>query len=94
MSLLKLIALFFLLLFSIPLCAQENKPYLNLEQRKQELIDTDTQFSKLSEEKGLNEAFLFYIADDGVLLRQTSFPVKGKELIKKNSFRTQIQSTH
>jgi len=86
MSLLKLIALYFLLLFSIPLCAQENKPHLNFEQRKQELINTDTQFSKLSEEKGLNEAFLLYIADDGVLLRQNSFPVKGKELIKEKFF--------
>lgn len=86
MNLLKLNALFFLLLFSIPLCAQENKPYLNIEQQKQELIDTDTQFSKLSEEKGVNEAFLFYIADDGVLLRQNSFPVKGKDLIKEKFF--------
>ena len=52
-----------LLFVAIPLLAQESN--LNFDQRKQELINVDTQFSKFSEASGVNEAFLSYIADDG-----------------------------
>lgn len=83
---LKFMSTIILMLLAVPMFAQQNKPHLNHEQRKQELIDTDTQFSKLSEERGLNEAFLSYLSDDGVLLRQNSFPVKGKELIRERFF--------
>ena len=73
------------LLFSvIPLLAQQSKP--NADERKQELINVDTQFSKLSEARGVNEAFLTYIADDGVLLRKNNFPIVGKAIIKERFF--------
>jgi len=78
--------LLFLTLFlaAIPLLAQESN--LNFAQRKQELINVDTQFSKLSETRGVNEAFLTYIADGGVLLRKNNFPIVGKAIIKERFF--------
>lgn len=59
--------------------AQDDKT----EKGKQELIDTDIAFSKLSEEKGSHQAFLAYWDDNGVLLRPNSYPVIGKNEIKK-----------
>jgi ketosteroid isomerase-like protein len=78
---------FFLLLFfflSPSLLAQEQNP--KIEHGKQELMNIDSQFSNLSETRGVNEAFLSYIADDGVLLRKDNFPIVGKEIIKERFF--------
>jgi ketosteroid isomerase-like protein len=33
----------------------------------------------MSVENGMHEAFLHYIAEDGIVLRDNSFPVKGRE---------------
>lgn len=71
---------------AIPVFAQESNQNLNLDKRKRELLNVDTQFSKLSEARGVNEAFLSYIADDGVLLRSNNFPIIGKEIIKERFF--------
>ena len=43
------------------------------------LLQTDREFSAMSVREGMFKAFLFYIADDGVILRDNSFPAKGKE---------------
>ena len=51
--------------------------------QKQELMNVDAQFSKLSEARGVNEAFISYLAEDGVLLRPNNFPILGKEIIKE-----------
>ena len=48
-----------------------------------ELMKTDREFSKMSETAGMHFAFLEYIADEGVLLRNNSFPLEGKESLKK-----------
>ena len=50
---------------------------------KDELIQVDIDFSNLSKEKGMNFAFLEYVADDGVLLRPFTYPIVGKENISK-----------
>jgi len=47
-------------------------------QLKKELIKTDQDFSQLSLEKGMKEAFLFYAADSVIMLRQGEFPLMGK----------------
>ena len=47
------------------------------------LLKTDSEFSAMSERDGMFEAFLYYIADDGVILRNNSFPDEGKEALKK-----------
>jgi ketosteroid isomerase-like protein len=44
-----------------------------------DLLKTDRAFSKMSELKGMHAAFIEYIADEGVLLRNNSYPLKGKE---------------
>ena len=49
---------------------------------KSELINADKAFSALCKEKGMNHAFLHYVAEDGVMLRPNSIPVVGKNKIK------------
>ena len=41
--------------------------HINLDMNK-ELIAVDKAFSALSKEKGMNYAFVFYVAEDGVML--------------------------
>lgn len=43
------------------------------------MVASERAFSRLSEEKGFKEAFLTWIADDGIMFRPT--PVKGKEML-------------
>jgi ketosteroid isomerase-like protein len=53
------------------------------------LLKTDRDFSSMSVKDGMFKAFLFYIADDGVILRNNSFPEKGEvSLAKRFSGRT------
>lgn len=47
------------------------------------LLQTDSDFSAMSVKEGMFKAFLFYIAEDGVMLRNNSFPAKGKETLAK-----------
>lgn len=47
-------------------------------QTLQSLINAERSFSKLSEEKGVKEAFLFYLADDSIVFRPK--PVPGKNV--------------
>ena len=57
---------------------------LDLEKEKQALMNADIEFSKLSEQQGMNEAFFTYLAKDGVLLRPNSLPIEGIEVIKEH----------
>lgn len=47
---------------------------VDIELAKEELLETDRQFSKLSQEKGTAAAFHFYLADDGYALPFTGHP--------------------
>ncbi len=47
------------------------------------LLKTDSEFSALSVRDGMFKAFLSYIADDGVILRDNSLPSKGKETLRE-----------
>jgi ketosteroid isomerase-like protein len=42
------------------------------------LLQTDREFSSKSVKEGMFKAFLSYVADDGVILRNNSYPSKGK----------------
>jgi ketosteroid isomerase-like protein len=42
------------------------------------LITTDQAFSRMSTEKGLNAAFIFYAADSTVIMRDGKLPIIGK----------------
>ena len=48
------------------------------------LLQTDRDFSVMSVRDGMFKAFLFYIAEDGVILRNNSFPSRGKETLKEH----------
>jgi ketosteroid isomerase-like protein len=47
------------------------------------LLQTDRDFSAMSVREGMNIAFLFYIAEDGVILRNNSYPSRGKETLRE-----------
>ena len=47
----------------------------------EKLIAIDRAFSVLSKEKGMNYAFLAYVAEDGVILSPNRLPIVGKNRI-------------
>jgi ketosteroid isomerase-like protein len=61
-----------------------SRPESGTTQLKKELIKTDLEFSQLSIEKGMKEAFLFYAADSVIMLRQGAFPLIGKTALIKH----------
>ncbi|WP_370476651.1 YybH family protein [Tamlana flava] len=48
---------------------------------KDEIVKTELEFSNLAQEKGMNIAFLKFVADDAVMLRNNKI-IKGKDNIK------------
>jgi len=69
---------FIIILIVIFSCAKNSKnPSVGI------LLQTDRDFSAMSVKEGMFEAFLFYIAEDGVILRNNSFPSTGKETLKE-----------
>jgi ketosteroid isomerase-like protein len=67
------ICLVVLLLFVSPVLAQKANESSPLES----LVNTERAFARTSEGKGTREAFMAFIADDGILFRPTA--VKGKQ---------------
>ena len=49
---------------------------------RNEIIKTDREFSKLSSSQGMKKAFIEYMDDDGVLLRQDHPPIVGANAIE------------
>ena len=47
------------------------------------LLKTDKEFSDMSAREGTFTAFLAYIAEDGVILRDNSLPAKGRETLRE-----------
>lgn len=48
---------------------------------KMELMDADRQFSRLSEQKGMKNAFIEYLDSNGVLLRPNHLPIAGADAV-------------
>jgi ketosteroid isomerase-like protein len=46
-----------------------------------QLMKTDRDFSELSVKEGMHKAFLEYVADSGVMLRDKSYPLAGRQAI-------------
>ena len=59
----------------------EKKKYMEGSDDQMKMMDTDRAFSKLSEEKGMKQAFLEYIDSNGVLLRPNRLPLLGADAI-------------
>ncbi len=54
----------------------------SMEINRQELIEADKAFSKLSSDEGMKSAFLSYCASEGVMLTPESMPVVGYEAVE------------
>src|ERR1700687_4094493 len=74
------IMLFVLIIIFIGIlsCSRNSK-----NQTEGPLLQADRDFSAMSVKEGAHKAFLYYAADDGVLLRNDSYPVKGKKMIEE-----------
>ncbi|MFH4965791.1 nuclear transport factor 2 family protein [Gaetbulibacter sp. M235] len=80
-----LFILSFLILLGFSCQQKPNKE--TIESWKNEIIDAELNFCKTAEKEGMNVAFLAFVADDGILLRNDKL-IKGKDNIKvylKNS---------
>lgn len=55
----------------------------DMDSMRNELLNVDIAFSKVSEEKGRSVAFTQYAADNATLLRPLSHPVTGRDAIAK-----------
>lgn len=62
-------------------CAQKTET-INPEVVKAEIIKTEDDFKKLSQSKGIAEAFYFYADENAVIKRENDTLIKGKENIK------------
>lgn len=58
-------------------------PQIDLEQEKEELLQTDINFSNRSLEVGNHQAFLEFASPDVVLLKPNSYPIIGKPAMKE-----------
>jgi ketosteroid isomerase-like protein len=68
---------FILIFFCIICCTKSSKvPTTDI------LLQTDRDFSATSVREGMHKAFLMYFADDGVLLRNNSYPLRGKRSLE------------
>ena len=79
-----------LIILLLCLSCSESKKAKMTEVWKQEIIKTEEAFSTMAQKEGMNKAFLNFVADDGVLLRNNTL-IKGKDSIKvfmKNSTST------
>ncbi|MEO6489416.1 MAG: hypothetical protein ABIO04_05685 [Ferruginibacter sp.] len=67
--------------FLIAIASCKNKIVEQKSPDKKELIQVDQAFSKMSEEKGMKNAFIEYIDSNGVLLRPGEIPIIGANAI-------------
>jgi ketosteroid isomerase-like protein len=65
----------FIILLVLSACV---RPETDKKLMEQEVLKADQDFSRMSIEKGMKEAFLFYAADSVIMLRQGQFPLMGK----------------
>jgi ketosteroid isomerase-like protein len=74
-------SLFGLLLIAGLFSCNRKPPAINLEEVKSTIFETDRAFSKMSEVKGLKNAYMEYIDSNGVLLRPNNYPIAGGEAV-------------
>jgi ketosteroid isomerase-like protein len=59
-------------------CSRDNK-----KKSDGTLLKADRDFSAMSVKEGMFKAFLYYMDEEGVILRDSSYPSKGKEELRK-----------
>jgi len=62
-------------------CETKKKPEPEIVDYKTAMMETDREFSKMSEEKGMKHAFMQFVDNKGVLLRPNAMPLVGGEAI-------------
>lgn len=70
-------------LFLIGSCIIACNPRTDLKASKQAILQTDEEFSAYSVKYGMKKAFYVFAHDSAVILRENSYPIMGKEAIKK-----------
>jgi ketosteroid isomerase-like protein len=76
-----LIPVFILSLLFIA-CNDKKQPSPAQGSSVDEIIDADIAFSELSKQKGMKNAFINFIDNEGILLRPDYLPVKGADAIE------------
>jgi len=71
-----------ILIFAISIMVVGCGTKMDTSNEKSVLMETDRAFSKMSAEKGIYEAFDYYMADDAVMYREGKHPFKGRETIR------------
>jgi ketosteroid isomerase-like protein len=56
------------------------------------LLQTDKDFSAMAAKQGMHKAVMNYVAEEGVILRNNSYPVKGEKAVESR-FTHKIDST-
>ena len=69
----------FIIIFNVILSCGNNHRNFS----KGDLLEADRNFSEMSVDKGMFEAFLANIAEDGVILRNNSYPSEGRDNLEK-----------
>ena len=69
---------FMAILFLIISCSADDK-----SSSSGQLIKADSDFSALSSKEGMNRAFLEFVSDSGVLLRDNAYPLVGKKAMEE-----------
>jgi len=53
-----------------------------------ELMKVDEAFSQLSQEKGMNQAFMAFVDQEGILLRPNKYPIVGSAAVERELMET------
>ncbi len=71
-------------------CGEAPKPVIKETSSVNEIINADLDFSDMSKQSGMKNAFIDYMDDEGILLRPGHSPVKGADAI---DFLSQVDDT-
>ena len=71
-----------LIISSLLSCNEQSNPVPEKTDSSSELIQADRDFSKMSEERGMKNAFTHFMAKEGVLLRPEEHPIIGADAIE------------
>jgi len=76
----ELLTIFVLLSFFVLSC-ESKRNTVQIEKSKQEILETEEAFAEMADKEGIREAFIYYAADDAVLMRNNKLII-GREEIK------------
>ena len=75
--------IFLIFLCVIAACENKNVYVTTRSDLKDTIMQVDRDFSKMSVEKSISEAFISYAAEDVILMREKEYPVVGFDSLKR-----------